>query len=191
VDSLDWLLVMGGPMGVKDRDRFPWMAAERRCIERAVAGGKVVVGVCLGAQLLASVLGARVAPNRHPEIGWFPVALTAAGRRWAPFAHLPDRPLVYHWHGDTFDVPTGAELLAASEACPHQAFRYGSRVLALQFHMEMTLSGARDLVAHCGDAATRGPWVQPAAAMLGEADRFATANRYLDTVLTGLEEATS
>jgi GMP synthase-like glutamine amidotransferase len=167
--GFDWLVVMGGPMGVYDEEVHPWLAAEKACLRETIAAGKTVIGVCLGAQLLAQVLGARVYRNPVKEIGWFPVELTEAARECDPFAFLPDQLTVYHWHGDTFDLPDGALHLARSEGCAHQAFLWGGRVLGLQFHLESTAVSVRDLVAHCADELVPGPYVQTAETMLAAA----------------------
>ena len=136
VDPLapDLLVVMGGPMGVYERERHPWLVDEVALIARRLAAGRPTLGVCLGAQLIAAALGAEVRPGPAREIGFAPVALTAAGRA-SPLAALAEVP-VLHWHGDTFDLPPGATLLAHT-AMYHQAFAHGDHALALQFHAEM------------------------------------------------------
>ena len=146
MDGIDWLIVMGGPMGVHDEDKFSWLASEKRIIEECIRQGNVVLGICLGAQLIADVLGARVYPNRYREIGWFPIELTESGKKSPLFGFLPERLSVFHWHGDTVDLPAGAVHIALSEACEHQAFVYDKRVLGLQFHMESTPEGVDGLI---------------------------------------------
>jgi GMP synthase-like glutamine amidotransferase len=133
----DALLVMGGGMGANDERRYPWLLGEKRFIEKCLRERLKVVGVCLGAQLIASIAGASVYPNRAREIGWFPVTLTPAGRRSPLFASCPSSFAVFHWHADTFDLPAGAALLASSAATAHQAFVLDDRVLGLQFHLEI------------------------------------------------------
>jgi GMP synthase (glutamine-hydrolysing) len=174
VADFDALLVMGGPMNIYEDDRYPWLPAEKRLIGEAIAAGKIVVGVCLGAQLIADALGARVQPNRWREIGWFPVRR----RETAGFlgGALPPVWEAFHWHGDTFDLPAGALHLAAGTACAQQGFVYDDRVLALQFHLETTPDSARALIAHCGHEIDGGPFVQTAAEMLAVPARFARAN---------------
>ena len=115
--NLDWLIVMGGPMGVADEQKYPWLTTEKRFIEKAIRDGKTVLGICLGAQLIADVLGARVYSIQHKEIGWFPIELTDEGQRSSLLGFIPDQFDVFHWHGDTFDLPDGATHLARSEAC--------------------------------------------------------------------------
>jgi len=141
VESFDALIVMGGPMGVHDELELPWLHGEKTLIRSAIDTSRMVVGICLGAQLMADVLGARVYRNAHREIGWLPVDLTAAATTTGIFRGLPDRPVVFQWHGDTFDLPAGAVRLASSEGCCNQAFLAGRRALALQFHFESTGAG--------------------------------------------------
>jgi GMP synthase (glutamine-hydrolysing) len=160
LDQMDWLLVMGGPMGVSDEPKFPWLTREKRLIEKAIQRGKVVLGICLGAQLIADVLGARVYRNQFKEIGWFPIELTEAGQTSSLFGFLPARPTVFHWHGDTFDMPREAVHLAQSEACRNQAFVYKERVIGVQFHLETTAAGIEALVKNCADEIVEGPFIQ-------------------------------
>ena len=131
------LLVMGGPMNVDDAARHPWLAEEVRLLQRGIAAGRPVLGMCLGAQLIAKAQGARVWRGLQPEIGWCEVEGTEASRRDPLFAAFPQRYTVFQWHGDTFDLPQDAVLLARSRAYP-QAFRCGERVYALQYHLEVT-----------------------------------------------------
>jgi GMP synthase-like glutamine amidotransferase len=185
--ELDWLVVMGGPMGVYDDAEHPWLSSERALIAEAVARGKTVLGVCLGAQQLAAALGAAVYPQRVKEIGWFPIEPIAAT---GPFAGLFSAPTdVLHFHGDTFDLPAGAVHLARSRACEHQAFAYGERALALQFHLEMTHCGAERLTRECASDFVPGPWVQSPEAIVVDAARFSRLEAELARVLDRLAVA--
>jgi len=138
------VVIMGGPMAVYEMDRTPYLWAEAKFIEKAVKAGKHILGVCLGAQMLAHVLGARVYPGGQKEIGWSDVDLTDEGLRDPCMAGLAvsgtRTAQVFQWHGDTFDLPHGAVRLASSSLYPNQAFRYSDRVYALQFHIEVTPS---------------------------------------------------
>jgi GMP synthase-like glutamine amidotransferase len=163
--AYDWLIVMGGPMGARDEGRLPWMAGEKRAIEAALAAGKAVLGVCLGAQLIADVLGAEVRRNRQAEIGWFPVTLSGEALR-SPLAEaFPASFTAFHWHGDTFSIPAGAVPLGSSAACDNQGFLLGDRVLALQFHPEVTAAGVEDLLRECAHELRPGAYVQDAASI--------------------------
>ncbi|MEW6264016.1 MAG: type 1 glutamine amidotransferase [Thermodesulfobacteriota bacterium] len=138
-DDFDWLVVLGGSMHAWEEDKFPWLAREKCFIARTVEAGRIVLGLCFGAQLLAQVLGGRVFPNSEPEIGWHEVELTEAGRESFLFQGLPDRFTTFHWHGDHFSLPEGALTLASSPATPHQAFILPDRpMVGVQFHPEYT-----------------------------------------------------
>jgi GMP synthase-like glutamine amidotransferase len=150
--DFDMLIVMGGPMGIYDNADYPWLRDEKQFIRESIDAGKPVLGVCLGSQLLADVLGAKVYPNKHKEIGWFPVRFDK---------ELYDGELVVcHWHGDTFDLPEGAVRLGESAACKNQAYRSGDRVFGLQFHFEMTPAALEGMIAACGHELVKGDWVQ-------------------------------
>lgn len=191
VDAFDWLIVMGGPMGVHDESLHPWLAAEKGLIRDAIAAGRSLLGICLGAQLIAQVLGAAVTRNAHREIGWFPVERSAAAAATRIGAALPPRFDAFHWHGDTFALPPGAVHLARSEACANQGFVFAERVVGLQFHLETTPESARALIAHGGDELDGSRYVQAAAAMLAKPVRFAGVNRVMGDLLAALEAATA
>lgn len=187
--ELDWLVVMGGPMSVHDGDAHPWLPSERELIGEALARGKTVLGVCLGAQQLAAALGAPVYPHRVKEIGWFPIEGVAAHGAFAGL--FGKRTEVIHWHGDTFDLPTGAVHLARSAACENQAFAWGERALGLQFHLEMARENVARICRGCADElAAPGPYVSTAEAMLADDGRFARLEGLLWQVLDRLDEAT-
>jgi len=145
------LLVMGGPMAVYEMHRYPYLINEALLIDRAIRENKNVMGVCLGAQMLAHVLGARVYPGPKREIGWYDVSLTPEGMNDPLFSALAlpgkNTAQVFQWHGDTFDLPKGAVRLASSALYPNQAFRYGDRVYSFQFHIEVTPAIVRDWLA--------------------------------------------
>ena len=135
-DHLEGLVVMGGPLGVYEEASYPFLRKECELLETTARSGKPVLGVCLGAQLLAKALGARVFPGHGEEIGFGSVELTPAGQDDPLFAGTGNAVPVFQWHGDTFTLPEGAELLASSSMYAHQAFRFGSRAYGLQFHVE-------------------------------------------------------
>jgi GMP synthase-like glutamine amidotransferase len=136
--AFDGVLVMGGPMGAGDDADHPWLAPERELVRDAVEAGKPFLGVCLGVQILAAALGARVYTAERPEVGLLAVELTGEGREDPLFAGLGDPFVSLQWHGDTFDLPAGAVRLASSPPIPNQAFRYGEAAYGVQFHLEVT-----------------------------------------------------
>jgi GMP synthase-like glutamine amidotransferase len=168
------LVVLGGPMGTGDEDRYPWLSAEKRFIRDAIERGAAVLGICLGAQLMAAALGARVSPNPEAEIGWFPVHKDPQALQDQTAAFLPTTLDVFHWHGDTFELPAGTRRLAYSDACRNQGFYQGRGLVGLQFHLETTPAGMEALITNCGDElAGDRPHVQSAEAMRAVRDRFA------------------
>jgi GMP synthase-like glutamine amidotransferase len=187
----DWLVVLGGGMNVYDTDRHPWLSVERRLIRESVGAGRVVLGICLGSQLLASALGARVRRNEETEIGWFPVRKTAEGNGVRLFDGFPGEAEVFHWHGDTFDLPAGAVRVFASGACANQAFVVGRRTIGIQFHPEMTPAIAASIVEAEGDGLAGGRFVQPQAEVLRDGGRFARMNGWLFSLLDALAEERS
>jgi len=144
------LVVMGGPMGVYEKNKYPFLKKEVAYLRRFLKTGKPVLGICLGSQLLAHALGRRVYPNKAKEIGWYTVRLTPAGRRNPFLKKAPAAPWVFQWHGDTFDLPRGAQLLATSSLCRRQAFRWRDNVYGLQFHPEVTPAMVREWRAQPG-----------------------------------------
>lgn len=188
----DWIIAMGGPMGVYDEAEFPWLKAEKAALRAALDRGAAALGVCLGAQLLAEVLGAEVKPNAEKEIGWFPVELSAAARAtWLGLA-FPDRFTPLHWHGDTFAIPPGAVPLGSSPACANQGFLWRERVLGLQFHPEATPASLATLAANCADdlslAGTEsGRYVRDAAALRAGLAGAAELNAMMGRVCERLE----
>ena len=149
VEGCRGLVIMGGPMGVYESGRYPWLKDEMRLAERALKAGVPILGVCLGSQLLASVLGSRVRKGEAPEIGWHEVRLGGAAGEdplWKETAAAGGRFHAFHWHGDIFDLPPGAGFLASSEQTACQAFVYGGNAYGLLFHMEVTEKGAGDMI---------------------------------------------
>jgi GMP synthase-like glutamine amidotransferase len=142
--EFDAIVAMGGPMSANDDAELPWLADEKRAIGEAVRAGKPYWGACLGVQLLAASLGARVYSGTAPEVGLLPVTLTDEALADPVFAGLPRQPLTLQWHGDTFDLPDGAVRLAGSAAYPNQAFRLGNRAYGVQFHMEVSVEMAHE-----------------------------------------------
>ncbi|WEL20647.1 type 1 glutamine amidotransferase [Halorhabdus sp. BNX81] len=187
--EFDWLVVMGGPMSVHDTEAHPWLAKEKRLIAEAIAAGKTVLGICLGGQLLAQVLGAEVREHDRREIGWYPIEATDRARDWPPTADLPDRFPVFHWHGDTFAIPDEADRLYGSEACVNQAFVSEDRVVGFQCHPEATAESIAALIE--ATEVDPGPSVQDPETLLPAADRLEDLRSYCYTLLDGLAEQCS
>lgn len=155
IRQADLAVILGGPIGVYEADRYPFLDDELTALKDRLAARRPTLGICLGAQLMAAALGARVYPGGRKELGWGEVMLTEAGGR-SPLSHLAGRP-VLHWHGDTFDLPAGAELLASTEVYPNQAFAVGSHALALQFHVEADYRRIEQwLIGHTGELSGAG-----------------------------------
>lgn len=150
LDAVDWLIVLGGPMSVYETGEHPWLAGETDFIREAIAAQKRVLGICLGAQLIAVALGARVHLGTCREVGWLPVTLSGVGLKLPVLTGLPEEILAFQWHSDTFEVPEGAVPAAGSRACSNQLFVYRQRVVAMQFHLETTRAAAERLIEHCG-----------------------------------------
>jgi GMP synthase-like glutamine amidotransferase len=138
LDNLTHIVFLGGPMNVYEEDRYPFLIEEDLFIKEAIQRGKSILGICLGAQLIAKALGAKVFKASAKEIGWYDVSLTRIGSIDPFFSHLPRTFSVFQWHEDTFEIPHGAILIATSSVVPHQAFRYGDNAYGLQFHIEVT-----------------------------------------------------
>ncbi len=152
VATPDLLVVLGGPIGVGDQEDFPWLREEIELVKTRLISGGPTLGICLGAQLIAAALGARVYPGPAKEIGWGPLALTDAGRDSVVRSLAADQTSMLHWHGDTFDLPDGAQLLASTSLCRHQIFTWEKHVLAFQCHPEVEPAGfERWLVGHIGE----------------------------------------
>ena len=191
IDTVDWLIVLGGPMGVYDVSVYPWLHEEKVYIRNAVDAGKAVLGICLGAQLIADVMGAQVRKNGHREIGWFPIRPTAELRSTIFGNVFTEGMEVFHWHGDTFDIPPGGVLLASSEACTNQGFVIDNRVVALQFHLETTMNAAKALIENCGHELDGSRYVQSAIEMLSVESRFNQINLIMHSLLDRLETHTT
>ena len=186
LESFDWLIIMGGPMSVYEEDKYPWLKKEKLFIEQAIKDNKLVLGICLGAQLIADVLGARVYPGRYKEIGWFPVRLKEKAQETKVFHNFPQEFMAFHWHGDTFDIPQGAIWTAESEACPHQAFVYNERVVALQFHLEPIKESIENLIKNCHDELVDGKYIQSPQEMFEKEDNIKISNDLMRKLLENM-----
>jgi GMP synthase-like glutamine amidotransferase len=188
--DFDWLIVMGGPMNIYEEEKYSWLTREKRFIKEAIEHKKVVIGLCLGSQLIADVIGGKVTQNPHREIGWFSVRLCEAARKNPLFSFLPHEPVVFQWHGDTFStLPEEAELVAESDACAHQAFVYRSRIFGFQFHLENTMPIIERLVENCREEIIPGEYVQPPEELLSHPEYIRQDNMWMDTFLTRLYDS--
>lgn len=185
--EFDWLVIMGGPMNIYDEDIYPWLADEKIFIRESIAADKVVIGLCLGGQLIADVIGGKVTRNPYREIGWHPIRLSREARSSPLFSFFPPEPLVFQWHGDTFSVlPEAARCIAASDACQHQAFIYKQRVFGFQYHLENTPEIIAGLVENCRDEMVPDLYVQTPAEVLAHPEYVAQDNQWMDMFLTQL-----
>jgi GMP synthase-like glutamine amidotransferase len=182
LDSFDALIVMGGPMSVSDEANHPWLKPEKEFISRTITSGKKVLGICLGAQLIATALGANVYRNKWREIGWWSVSQTETAAA-TDLGLLPASYVPFHWHGDTFDLPDGAIHLAENPTCPHQAFSINNKIIGLQFHLETTPKSARELIKHAADELDGSRYVQTAEQILAVAEHFTVSNRLMSGLL--------
>lgn len=187
VDDIDWVVVLGRPMNIYEDNKYPWLTQEKRFIKEAIKHNKTVIGICLGSQLIADVLGAKVYPGRYQEIGWFPINTTNEAQNLNTLSDLAPHKHVFHWHGDTFDLPQGATRLAYSEACQNQAFIYGNKVLALQFHLESTKESVRQIIENCSSELIDGKYIQKPEEMLSQDENFYKINMAMRSILNNLE----
>ena len=185
--DFDMLTVMGGPMSANDEAKFAWLAPEIALVREAIGAGKIVLGVCLGAQIIAKSLGAKVYAARQKEIGWFEVKRTEAAH--PIFDGVPAAFPVFHWHGEIFDLPPGAARLAETASTPNQAFGINARVLGLQFHMEATPASVAGLVQNAADDIGTGPFEQSPDAIRAGVGTCASLEPLLGRVLGNLTRA--
>lgn len=184
--NADLLVVMGGPMGVYDEKDYPWLVDEKRAIARQLEAGGKILGICLGAQLMASVMGANVKPMGYREIGWYRVD---ADQEWHMSWNgglFPESFEPLHWHGDTFDIPAGTTRIGSSAACDNQGFVLGEQVVALQFHLEFDARSVRRLSGAVPGELDGSTHVQSEAQMLADKEKFSVANGLMQKLLCRL-----
>ncbi len=186
ISDFDWLVIMGGSMNIYEEEKYPWLREEKDFIAEAIAHKKIILGVCLGSQLAADVLGGRVGRNKYKEIGWFPVSLTTDARNSPVFSTLPGTFIAFHWYGDTFKIPPGAARTAQSEGCANQAFEYG-RVIGLQFHLEYSAGSINLMFRNCGDEIVDGKYIQKADEIVSQINNVHKMNEILNTLLGNIE----
>jgi len=181
--EFDVLVIMGGYMSVHDELQFPWMTAEKRLIRDAIRKNKKIVGICLGAQLVAEAMGAPVLPNPQKEIGILPVRFTPEARKLDCFRDFPGELHLFHWHGESFELPADAIRVAFSEACSNQGFVAGNHILALQFHMEVTEKMVNEMVTGGQDELIEAPYVHSQEKILSDLPLISDASCYLFRLL--------
>jgi GMP synthase-like glutamine amidotransferase len=190
ISDMDWLIVMGGSMGVHDDKAYPWLKTEKQFIKNVIQSGKVVLGICLGAQLIAEVMDAQVYKNKYREIGWFDINFNPNLNHTLLKDIFPKQIEVFHWHGDTFDIPEDAIPIASSEATPNQGFIFDNRVIALQFHLETTPESAKALIDNCSNELDGSKYVQNEREILSNYLRFTKINQLMDQIVYSLQKST-
>ncbi len=186
IDDFDWLVIMGGSMNIYEEEKYPWLVSEKNFIAEAIANKKIVLGVCLGSQLIADILGGRVTRNKYKEIGWFPVTLTGEAKSSPIFKNLPNKFFAFHWHGDTFKIPPGATRMAGSEGCANQAFEYG-RVIGLQFHLEYSVESINLMLQNCSNEIVDGKYIQKQDEIISHYNNVQETNQILNLLLDNIE----
>lgn len=185
--EFDMLVILGGPMGTYDELKFPWLVLEKQFIKEVIQQRKLVLGICLGAQLIAEVIGGKVYKNHYKEIGWYPVELTESAKDSEFFKEIPEEIVAFHWHGDTFQLPDQAKRMAFSNGCVNQAFEYGNHVVGLQFHLESSNDSIKRLVEHCANDIEPGMYVQNPYKMFNQTGSLALSNAVLFILLDVME----
>lgn len=188
LNEIDLLIIMGGPMSANDEVEYPWITLEKQFIRDVIDAGTPVLGICLGAQLIASAMGAKVYQNSVKEIGWFPVQGIPATA--SSFFSFPASTEVFHWHGETFELPQEATLIASSAGCENQAFQIGDSVIGLQFHLETTPESAEEIVTNCRDELIPSKYVQTEEEILtAKTGSYDSINRLMNNILIFLQRS--
>ena len=186
-DDYDWLIIMGGPMSVNDEGEFPWLVDEKRAIKEAIGKDKTVIGICLGSQLIANVLGEEIYKNPEKEIGWFDITLNGPnGDENILNALASSQIKVFHWHGETYKIPANSIHLAYSACCENQAFLYREKVLGLQFHLEVTEQSIRTMVENGRNELVSGKYIQSEKELLGQSASVESNNKLMFQILDNL-----
>lgn len=186
MDEFDFLVIMGGSMNIYEEEKYPWLVREKKFIKKAIDNRKIVLGVCLGAQLIADVLGGKVRRNRYREIGWFPVRLTNEAKKSHFLNSFPEKFTAFHWHSDTFDIPPEAIRIAESGGCKNQAFEYG-KVVGLQFHLEYSLEGINLMFQNCSNEIIEGKYIWKQDEILSKIGNIAETQRLLNLLPDNIE----
>lgn len=182
IEEIDWLIVMGGPMGVTDTSKYTWLIEEKEFIKKAIKAEKTVIGICLGSQLIAESLGAKIYKNSMKEIGWFPLQTKAHDLT----QHFESEFIGFHWHGETYELPKKSSLLFSSEACENQGFLYKENVLGLQFHFEVTKKTLQEMVMYGMNELVKDRFVQSSEEILLKEEYILQNNQKIKTILNYL-----
>jgi GMP synthase (glutamine-hydrolysing) len=188
--DFDLLIIMGGPMNIYEYEKYPYLLEEKRFIKKAIDQNKSILGICLGGQLIADVLGAKTEKNKEKEIGWFPIQKVKNNYDAELNKILNTDEPVFHWHGDTFNIPQGAVRLAKSEACDNQSFVYKNNIIALQYHLEMDEESLEAIIAKSKGRLVESKFVQSAEEMLSDKKRFEVINNNLYSLLDYIKKNT-
>ena len=187
-EGIDFLAIMGGGMHINEHRDHPWLVPEKALISQVIAQGKPVLGVCLGSQLIADVMGGKVYQCPEYEVGWFPIQTLPAAQKNPLFGHFPPEFTALHWHGDTFDLPPEATLLASTEVCRNQAFVCRENIVGLQFHIEVRPEDVRLFVEGETAPLPEGKYVQSFEEILGGDHYIPAVHRLLNDVLDGMTD---
>lgn len=185
IDNIDFLIIMGAPMSVHDVVDYPWLMDEKKFILKAIRLGKKVLGICFGSQLIADVLGAKVYANSQKEIGWFEIKKDPKNSSLY-FSNYEETNVAFHWHGDTYDLPYGAQPIFSSEATKNQGFTYKDNVVALQFHWEVKKENALALIKHSGNDLLPGSYIQNEFEILDNTNGFSANFESMKTLLSNM-----
>jgi GMP synthase-like glutamine amidotransferase len=188
MSDFDLVFILGGPMSVNETKEYPWLNAEKAFVKEAIKNDKAVVGICLGAQLIAEALGSKVTKAGHKEIGWHPVTLTPDAKGSPVFGSFPQKFTAFHWHGETFKTPSTAIKLAKSAACEDQAFEFNKKVLGLQFHLEFTDDGINRIIKNCREDMDGGKFVMKEADMKSRNEYLAETRGLMDSMLDNMDK---
>jgi GMP synthase (glutamine-hydrolysing) len=183
--KFDFLIIMGGPMGVYDEEKYPWLKDEKRFIKDSISNNKIILGICLGSQLLADALGSRIFKNNFKEIGWFPVQIKRDTKFFKDFPAVIN---VCHWHGDTYDLPEGAVHAGESEGCKNQAFYFNDNLLGLQFHLEFTRDSLKELLTNGREELIKDKYIQTEEEILMNLDLIPPANQLIFKLLDRIDQ---
>jgi len=189
MEDYDWLIIMGGTMGIYDEVQYPWLLEEKKAIKKAIDSNKTVIGICLGSQLIADALGEKVFRNTEKEIGWFEINLTQQAKTNHLFGeNTVEHMTVFHWHGDTYNIPAHSKHLAYSSCCNTQAFLYNDKVLGLQFHLEVTEQSIQRMIKHAGEELIVGKYIQSVSEILAQTNFIEANNNTMFKLLNELNK---